>query len=209
MTSHGFRTAFSRLGPIALLLVVAACVPKLPGSGKPPTLYELTPKSTFSADLPNADWQLVIEVPSAPSSLESNRIMVRETETKISFVKDAAWADRAPSLIQTLLVESFENSGRIIAVGRESVGLRSDFVLKTDLREFQIEQYGQRQVRVRVNVKLVQMPERLIVGSLNSDKVAPAGTTLESAVTAFDVALGKVLKEIGEWTLRAGAARAK
>lgn len=206
MIRHGSRTVL-RLLPIALLLLAAACVPKLPGSGKPPTLYELTPKSTFSPDLPHVDWQLVIEVPSAPSSLQSNRIMVRETETKISFVKDAAWADRAPSLIQTLLVESFENSGRIIAVGRESIGLRSDFVLKTDLREFQIEQYGQRQVRVRVNVKLVQMPERLIVGSLNADHVAPAGDSLESAVTAFDAALGKVLKEIVEWTLQAGAAR--
>jgi cholesterol transport system auxiliary component len=206
MIGHGFRR-LSCLVPMVFALVAAACVPSLPGSGKPPTLYELTPKSTFPADLPDVDWQLVIEVPSAPASLESNRIMVRETETKISFIKDAAWADRAPNLIQTLLVESFENSDRIVAVGRESIGLRSDFVLKTDLREFQIEQYGQRQVRVRVNVKLVQMPKRLIVGSLNSDHVAPAGDTLESAVTAFDVALGKVLKDIVEWTLLTGAAQ--
>lgn len=209
MTNHGSWRLLSRAAPFVLLLLVAACGLKLPGTGKPPTLYELTPKSTFPSDLPTVDWQLVIEVPSAPSSLESNRIMVRETATKISFVKDAAWADRAPSLIQTLLVESFENSGRIIAVGRESVGLRSDFVLKTDLREFQIEQYGERQVRVRVNAKLVQMPERLIVGSLSSDVVAPAGTTLDSAITAFDHTLGKVLKEIVEWTLLTGAARAE
>ena len=37
--------------------------------------------------------------------------------------------------LQTLIIESFENSGRIVAVGRESVGLRADFTLKTELRE--------------------------------------------------------------------------
>ena len=47
----------------------------------------------------------------------------------------AAWTDRVPAMIQTLLVASFENTGKIVAVGRESVGLRADFLLKTEIRK--------------------------------------------------------------------------
>mgnify|MGYP003345153382 CR=1 FL=1 len=41
--------------------------------------------------------------------------------------------------MQTLIIESLENSGKIVAVGRESVGLRADYILQSDLREFQAE----------------------------------------------------------------------
>ena len=44
-------------------------------------------------------------------------------------------------MIQTLLIESFENTGKIIAVGRQSLGLRSDFNLKLEVREFQAEYF--------------------------------------------------------------------
>jgi cholesterol transport system auxiliary component len=47
------------------------------------------------------------------------------------------WVDTAPRLVQTLLVESFENSRKIIGVGRQSVNLRTDYALIIDLREFQ------------------------------------------------------------------------
>ena len=71
-------------------------------------------------------------------------------------------------MLQTLLVESFENTNKIISVGRQSIGLRSDFTLKTELREFQVEQDPESNtstIRVRINAKLVQQPNRVIVGS--------------------------------------------
>ena len=51
------------------------------------------------------------------------------------------WTDRAPLMVQGLVVESFENSVRIVAAGREIVGLKPDFVLKIEIREFQAEAY--------------------------------------------------------------------
>ncbi len=197
--------------PLVTLLVLslAACsLPNLPGSGKPPELYDLTPKSTFSEDLPSVDWQLIIEVPTAPAGLDTNRIAVRETATKISYIKDVTWIDRVPSLVQTLLVESFENSERIVAVGRESVGLRADYVLKSDIREFQLERGGGKdRVHVRFNAKLVRMPERVIIGTITaSHDVHISNSSISTVIGGFDDALGKVLKKVVEWTLTLPAA---
>jgi cholesterol transport system auxiliary component len=109
-------------------------------------------------------------------------------------------------MVQTLLVESFENTNKIISVGRQSIGLRSDFTLKTELREFQVEQSPDSEnmsVRVRINAKLVQQPTRVIIGSQSFEyaRETPSDSTMDEIVVAFDIATGKVIKRLVEWTL--------
>jgi cholesterol transport system auxiliary component len=118
--------------------------------------------------------------------------------------------DRAPQLVQRMLVESFESTDKIVAVARQSINLRSDYNLISELREFQAEydKGGVPNVRVRINVKLVKMPERVIIGSTTAEFVEKSGgTELEAVVLAFDTALGKSLKRIVEWTLTTAARR--
>src|SRR3546814_1751524 len=51
-----------------LALTLAGCG-GLPLGNSPPKLYTLTPKSSFSADLPKVDWQLAIDQPTSPVAL--------------------------------------------------------------------------------------------------------------------------------------------
>ena len=190
----------------AMVLLLAGCEGILPGIGPPPKLYTLTPKSTFAADLPKANWQLVVEEPLAAGGLNIVRIALRSKPTDLNYFAGAQWTERAPRMVQTLLVESFENSGRIIAVGRQAIGLRSDFNIKSELREFQAE-YAQENVapvvRVRLNAKIIKQPRRSNIASANFEAVAQAeANRIDDVVIAFDTALGKVLRQIVEWTLR-------
>ena len=175
-------------------------------------LYTLTPKSTFSEALPTVRWQLVIEEPLAGGGLDTARIATSPDPTSLNYFADSRWTERAPKMIQTLLVESFENTGRIVAVGRQAIGLRSDYNLKTEMREFQAESFGDqgRVVRVRINAKLVRQPKQFIIASHSFEAVQPvAGVGMAAVVVAFDDALGAVLKGIVQWTLRQGEADAK
>lgn len=196
----------ARFAPTALALFsLAACTGIIPGTGEPLKLYTLTPKSTYMADLPKVDWQLVVETPVAPAGINTNRIAVAHSPITLDYYAGATWTDSAPALVQTLLVESFENTGRIVAVGRESVGLKPDYVLKLELREFQAEYASSEApptVHIRMIAKLVRMPQREIVATHMAQRMLPAATnTLDSVVAAFDDALGPVLKEIVIWTL--------
>ena len=178
----------------------------LPGAQtEPPKLYVLTPKSTFAPDLPKVDWQLTVDVPIAEASLNTARIALKRTPISLEYYERANWIDTAPIMVQTLLVESFENSGRIVGVGRQSIAIRSDFSLITDLREFHAEYFrsGFPEARVRLNAKLVRMPERVIVGVTTVERLQEAaGTDIVSVVEAFDTALGKTMKRIVEWALK-------
>ena len=99
-----------------------------------------------SEDLPHVSWQLVVEEPSAAGGLATQRIALRTNLLELDYFAGSRWTEGAPRLVQTLLVESFENTGRIVAVGRQSIGLRSDFNLKSELREFQAEYLDRKSV---------------------------------------------------------------
>ena len=191
------------LGSVFLAATLAGCA--LPGGGEPSQLYTLTPKSTFDTSLPKVEWQLVIERPIASASLNSQRIALQRTPVTLDYFARANWTDTAPQLVQTLLIESFENTGKIRAVTRESTQLRADYVLQTELREFQAEYDqpgGGPLVRVRLNGKLIQMPQRLIIGTETVERTVRADKAdIENVVLAFDEALGKVMKRIVEWAL--------
>ncbi|MDC0948409.1 ABC-type transport auxiliary lipoprotein family protein [Gammaproteobacteria bacterium] len=169
--------------------------------------FELSPKSGGMSDAPLADWQLIIEPPSSSAALSGTRIAVKRSAFELEYFARANWTDAAPAMLQTLIVESFENSGRIIAVGRESIGLRADFILKTELREFQVEidEGGDAVAHVGVTAKLVAMPRRAIVAH-RSDfaKSIAASDRVEDVVNAFDDALGQLLKKLVIWTLEEG-----
>ncbi len=208
------RRAFLAILP---LLAVAGCSGLVPGSGPPPKLYRLTPKSTFEPDLPTVEWQLVLAPPEAQGAIDTTRIALAPSATRIEYYADAGWTDRMPLMLQALMLESFENSGHIIAVGRRAIGLRSDYELRTDVREFQAEYYqhpGQSPncngqafcVDVAINAKLIYTPRRTIVATRDFRAFAPSDVdSLVTAVEAFDEALGDVLKDMVAWTLREGA----
>jgi len=186
-----------------LLSVLAGCTGLVPGSGPPADYYMLLPKSTFSDKIPMIDWQLVVEEPQASGVLSTQRIALTRRDMRIQYYAGARWTEAAPRMIQTLLVESFENTGKIVAVGRQAVTLRSDFNLKSELREFQSELGGVLpKVRVRINSKIIKMPKRKIIASRTFERLVEAEDAgMDAVVRAFDKALGKVIKRIVEWTL--------
>ena len=191
---------------IALLLVLGGCTSIIPGADrKPPQLYELRPTGSFAANLPRIRAQLLVETPSASASLRSSRIAIKMQPTKLDYLADSEWTDLATNLVQTLLVESFDNSRRIAGVARQGSGLRTDFLLKSDLREFHAEMYKglPARIRIRLHVRLVRWNDRDIVASRTFEAAQPlASENNEAIVIGFDSALGAVLQQVVEWSLR-------
>ena len=174
-------------------------------AAEPTDLYTATPKSTFDLDLPNVYWQLAVEVPVSAASLNTGRIAIQMSPTSTDYYAKVAWTDRAPLMVQTRIVDSFENTRKIVAVARESIALRANYVLQPDLRNFEAMYfYGQPPiVKVRIIAKLVRMPDRQIIGVASFERCVRArADKVPKVVDAFDQALGSVIKRLVSWTLR-------
>jgi cholesterol transport system auxiliary component len=201
---------------IARLVVAVAAAVLLAGcqlidaATEPTDLYTVTPKSTFDPDLPSVYWQLAVEVPAASANLNTGRISLAMTRTSSDYYAKAAWTDRAPLMVQTRIVDSFENTGKIVAVARESIALRANYQLQPDLRNFEALYYygGTPIVRVRIIAKLVRLPDRQIIGVASFERCVRAREDkVPKVVEAFDQALGSVVKSLVAWTLRTPPAR--
>jgi len=198
----------TRLAPLAAALVLSGCagLTTLQNASKPTDLYQLTPKSTFGDAMPVIDGQLVIEEPTAASGINTDRIAVKPNPYLVQYLSDARWVDRVPLLVQTLIVESFENSGKVGAVGRQAIGLTADYTLFTDLREFQVELSERRpdalDVNVHLNIKIVQEPQGVIIASQSFRRRVPSASreTID-VVSAFDDALGQTMRDAVTWAI--------
>ena len=171
-----------------------------------PQLYVLRPQVTAPTGA-RVGWRLSVGAPDAPASLDTERIALSRTTNTMDYFANAAWNDRVPLLVQRLLIQTFDASNRIVAVDRDTAGLENDYLLQTEIRDFEARYDapdGAPQIVVGIQAKLARMPQRLIVASLNATQQAPAtANNLDSIVSAFTQATAAAVAQIANWTLSA------
>jgi cholesterol transport system auxiliary component len=192
------------LVPTAFVVALAGCS-GLFGGGAPAHLYRLTSKSTFPPDLPHRSVQLLVDEPLTPAGLDKSRIALTRSPVSIDYFADSEWTDRVPLLVQTAILQSFENSKAITAIERESVGLRADFILRPEIRHFEAvydSSNGPPEIWVALNVRLVNPATRDVVAQTSFERrQRAAANDVPSIVSAFDDALGGIMKDIVVWTV--------
>ncbi len=197
-----------RLVLAGLALTPAACGSLLPQGGAPPNLYTLTTATGFPPGGAAVAWQLVVDTPTSTAALDTERIALSRSSTTLDYFADAAWIDRAPLMVQTLLVQSFENSGRIAAVARDSLALRADYVLQSELRHFEADYAAAAAPRAHVEIaaRLIRTSDRVILARQSFDaSVEAAENRTPVIVDAFNAAFHEAARRLVDWTL--GAAR--
>ena len=203
---------------VALILlggVAAGCNSFLPQSIREPApkLYELSSPAPMVVVRTNQ--QLVVDAPLADRALDTDRIALKPNPLQIEYYAGSRWADRAPALVQGALVEAFENANALTAVGRPSLGLSPDFVLKSELRDFAAiyAKLGNApEIRVRLTAKLIRQADRAVVSTRTFEARAPARKdSVAYAVEAFDRAMAQIVAEVLPWSIQsmnaAGPAR--
>jgi cholesterol transport system auxiliary component len=201
------RAVLLGLGAFAL----AGCSDLIGPSSAPQQLYVLRPTGGVSVAGPKVDFSLAVSTSTSSQHLGSPRIALVQPNGALDVYADSAWSDRLPSLVQTTLVEAFENSGRIEAVAGDNDGFHSDYFLDAEIRDFEARydaQDGIPTCLVRIASRLASTKGREIFANLNSvHQVAATANSVPAVVQAFDQALGQVFSEIVSWTLDAAAKR--
>jgi cholesterol transport system auxiliary component len=184
---------------VASLLALGACGSLFGSSGPAPDLYTLSPATRFPDALKRADWQIMIEEPTAVGGVESNRIAVQPTPNEVRYFGEVRWVERAPRMVQGLLVESFERSRAVGGVERYTIGFKADYILRVEIRDFQAELFGEQAptVHVRLTAKLLRAGKQELLWTRDFEARAAAGNvTASNVVAAFDTALSQVMADI-------------
>jgi cholesterol transport system auxiliary component len=197
-----------RITALALLtLGLGGCL-SLTGQRTELSIYEVTLAAPATPGSPVV-WQLVVDEPVADDPIAGARIVLKPASGAFGVLKGARWGNRAPEFLQALLVQGFEDSGRIVGVGRTSSSVRGDYALLAELRDFQAE-YDAADgdaVAVTLSLKLVHYARNEVLAArVFRARVALDARSVGAIVAGFEQALNTLVPQIVDWTLTSGEA---
>jgi cholesterol transport system auxiliary component len=167
----------------------------LGGCASPPTAFGLSPSSGRVSAVRKKT--LAIPQPNAAPPLDSDLIVVRESGDRLSALGGGQWVDRLTLLVQSRMIESFENAGLTRYVRAD--GVPADRRLALDIRRFDIDA-DSRVARVDISARLVSDA----TGATAAAKIFSASepvTEISGAEppVALDRAFGRVSRQIVAW----------
>lgn len=182
-------------GGTALLATMAAgCATTLA-----PITYDLAP-GNFEPVRRRSSRTVVIILPKAVSTYDTERLVVRQPGGVLSYLPEAQWSDRLPRLLQTRLLHTFEDAG-FANVGRPDDQLAVDVTLATEIRAFEIDVSGAPTAVVSLSAKLVDERQGSVSPTKTFEARLPASAeTGAAAVAGLDAALRDVARQILLWT---------
>lgn len=142
---------------------------------------------------------IVVAEPVGLQPFEADRIIVREPGGGLSFLGGGQWSDRLPRLIQTRIIQSLENSGRLRSVSRPGDKIAAQYQLISEIRAFDIAA-GSGEAVVDLSVKLIaEASSSVVAAKVFQARVPVAKVEPGSAAAALDAAMAIVLADIVRW----------
>lgn len=198
-------TSFARLIIIAAALAASGCVASLVETNPPKPRYLIGSVDQGLLTGDRVDWSLVVENPASARAYDTTKVAISRSPGRIEYFGDGEWAGRAPRIFQTALIESFENSDRIIAVGDRSALPLGDFSLQTDIREINLDvSGGARTARLAVYARIGNGRSEIYAAKRFSASVEASSLSGDDVANAFDRAFKAVITEIVAWTFDEG-----
>jgi cholesterol transport system auxiliary component len=178
-----------------LCLSLLGCA--LAGGSRAPSTYDLIAPRSFAGSAKTANYQLMIYEPTANSALDTSRLMVRPQADQVSYYKGVAWSDRLPRLVQTRMIETFQNSGAVKSVSPSS----GQYALQTELRAFNIDvTSGRAAAEIDIFAKLINTSSGRVVATKGFSARVPAKTDAPGdAIAALNQAFTEVLQDTTTW----------
>ena len=180
-----------RVFALAAGLVLAGC------SSAPLAVYDLVAQPA----VPGASQgrlTMVVSEPLASAPLDSDRIVVRTGDESLALLSGAQWADRLPRLVQTRIIQTFENSRRFGAVGRPGERFNAQLELGSDIRRFDIDA-TRREAVIEISARLTT-PSGTITRARIFAVTAPAAATDGSGATAaLNEAFAQIVRDMTAW----------
>lgn len=192
-----------RVAILLLSLALAGCSGGLlPAPPPSPKLYRLSPADTVPAAGAPIQAQILVGNIDAPGALDTARIALSPSATRLEYFADAEWTDRAPVLIDNLLLDTLVHADRFSRVAQRSLALRADYVVLGALDHFEADYAAGTppQARVTLDLRLLRMPDGDILAQRQFAATVPATqNTVPAVVEAFDAASHRALHDVPAW----------
>lgn len=195
--------ATRKLAPLVLMTVALSGCGTLFGSA-PVDTYDLAVAPVQAHLRAHHRIQLLIPEPVALKMFDGQNIVVRNGPASIAYLKGAQWGDRLSKIVQSGLIQAFEDTGRVGGVGGPGQGLAIDDQVVTEIREFSIDTTTGGTAVVEIAAKILNDRNGVVRATHVFTATVPVGGNANSDyVAALQSAFDNVTGQIVTWTLKA------
>ncbi len=141
---------------------------------------------------------LQIIEPSSVTGLESRRIAILQKNNHLNYYRDIRWAAPLSEMLQISLADAFERSNIFNSVGTDMDDISPDFVLTTDIRDFQVNQEKEPSyAQIRFVSKLIRTKDHKIIATIPiENNMIPNVYKMDSIIASFNNGLTKSITEV-------------
>jgi len=197
MTVRRVRSS-SIISTTILAITIAGC-----GTTTPLDTFNLSAPQPAVSSANRKNLQLLVPPPTALKAIDSENIVVSSAPRSIEYLKGAQWGDRLTNIVQSRLVQAYENTGVFGGVGRPGDGLAINYQILTDLRSFGIQAYGSgTSAVVELAVRLMNDKTGEVRATrIFRNEVPVSGGSNSDYVKAINTAFDRTLSEVVTWTV--------
>lgn len=171
-------------------------------AGAPPVSYNLTAPRAFPAS-DRKRGQVAIPEPVALLMFDTQKLLIQPNPAEGPTFARAQWADNIPKLVQSKIIQAFENANYLEAVSRPVDGLASDYQLLLDIRSFQISTAGAPVADVELSARIMGANGKIVAMRTFRSSVPAQLTDARSAALSLDQAFGAVATDLVIWAAAA------
>ncbi|MEF2072756.1 ABC-type transport auxiliary lipoprotein family protein [Consotaella aegiceratis] len=193
-----------RSGLIAAMSLALGSCAALGPSEAPPDTFEISSPEPPQNATSRSRAQILIAEPTALRTLDSDNILVKTTPYTVEYLAGGQWSDRLTRMVQLRMLQAFENSGRVGAVGVPGQGLAIDYQIVMELRRFEIAVWQGNQAVIEISVKALNDRDGQVRASRVFQTSEPVqGGSNEERIAAMDRAFDRISHQIVDWALAA------
>ncbi len=180
---------------------ILAGLERMTGGGKTGGLvYSLSPLQAPPEGAKPLEKQIAVSDPSALLTYDSDKVLAQTGGNELAPIGNAKWADSLTKLVQSRIVQSFENTGSLNEVSRPIEGGVPEFQLATEIRKFQIVDAPERKAEAQISAKVIAADGHIVAARV-FDGSAPVKSAEEAdAAKGLNEAFGKILSALIPWT---------
>jgi phospholipid/cholesterol/gamma-HCH transport system substrate-binding protein len=146
--------------------------------------------------------QLLIAEPDILGKLFNDDIQVRAAADTPAESFEAKWPDTLSRVMQSRIIQSFENANYLKTMGRQPEGMVVNYQLFIDVRSFQVTASPTPVAEIQFSAKIVGENGQILGARLFQSSV-PASVADEASVAAsLNDAFGKAVMELVVWTCK-------
>jgi cholesterol transport system auxiliary component len=200
---------FALLAGLAMLAALGGCASWLHSNAKATQVYVLRAASVPQADLsrPVADASLHVGRPIAGPGLDSDHIVLVQSDHRMSYFLASRWPTDLPALVESLAADSLRATGAWATVQDSASAFSADYMLQIVIRRFEAD-YSDNPaapvIHVVFDCTVGRRAGREVLASFVAEgSSAAAANRLTDVVAAFEEASNKALGAIAVRTSQA------